>query len=209
MVIWWWSVQAETCRHAEVKINVVVFDGSFLKEDKSNKTQGINNFRIRITYFCWKIMCVPSMRNCFCDLDEWNPEIREFSKIVVFVELDKNEPPAGPEFNVVERTQDPSHYTFWTEYTNFGNKWIFSPYVLWMLSLKLKSRTVFEIIDVKWRQTFGLRPISNNLFLRNSSVKSVCITTPLNKAQLRLCHHLDQHAFANKYLFPVLLLIDT
>ena len=128
-------------------------------------------------------MCVPSIRKCFYDLDEWNPEIRKFSKIVVFIgEFDKNELPAGPKFNVVEHTQDLSHYTFWTEYTDFGNKWILSPYILWIPSPKLKSRTIFKVIYVKWLQTVSLRPISNNFFLRNSGVKLACTANPFEQS---------------------------
>ena len=83
-------------------------------------------------------MCVPSVRNCFCDLDELNPEIWNlFLKWAFFVrEFDRNELPAGHELTLCN-TQDPSHYTFCTEYTNFDKKWIFSPYILWVLSPRL------------------------------------------------------------------------
>jgi hypothetical protein len=151
-------VQAEICSHAEVKNKCGcvgrICDRLFCKEGKLINSHGVINFRIIITYFHWKIMCVPSIRNCFCDLDGsyvgiWN----HFLKCSFFIGgFDKNELPAGPKFNVVQNTQDISHYTFWTEYTDFGKTLISSPYILWALSPRLKSRTIFKIIQVKCKR---------------------------------------------------------
>ena len=66
------------------------------------------------------------------------------------------------------------------------------------VSLKLRSRSIFKKIWLIWWQTASFRPFRRKNPLWNSSVKSRTILS-LDKVQLWLCYHLDQHACVKKF----------